>query len=624
MDQENHDERDKRTRPATGSLALIPDHRHSERPSGARWSWLRQPRAQWRRSLQWRTALLVGVLSLAGSGLVAVFFTQQISNALVNARFEQVEADANRALSDVRETFSSAGGDEQATDMMVSQTLRSLEGDTTAPGRHFLFVPMPDTESADVGTVSSPRMSPGVIPDDLERAVAEGNGVYYASVGLPDGEGQSPGVAFGTQIILPPGSAYALYLVYDLSDVQQSLGSVMQVLMLFGVVFVLLNAVVSALVMRLVVQSVTQASRAAETLSRGNLEVRMPVHGEDEVARLGTSFNRMADHIQDQITQLAHLSQMQQRFVSDVSHELRTPLTTVRMAADVLYGSREDFDPVNRRSTELLYHQVDRFQAMLADLLEITRFDAGAAQLALEDTDLFELCTDVILTSQPLADQAGVAVFVVPQGEGFSAVVDPRRIERIVRNLVNNAIEHAEGEPVDVVLGGDEEVVSVAVVDHGIGMSEEQVERVFDRFWRADPARNRTTGGSGLGLSIATEDTRIHGGILSAWGRLGEGSCFLLTLPRSQPADGAAHTPETMASHDALPLPPDYDLHQRRTAQDPQRPLGPVAVEGLDEIAPEPGRTGSGDWAMDRVQEQALDATPLRPSTDDPEQEPGT
>ena len=202
------------------------------------------------------------------------------------------------------------------------------------------------------------------------------------------------------------GASYALYLVYDLSDVQQFLDSVLGVLLLFGSGFLVVNALVAWWASRSVVRPVQQAATAAESISGGNLAVRMPVRGEDEMARLGTSFNRMADNIQEQITQLAQLSRMQQQFVSDVSHELRTPLTTVRMAADVLYGSREDFDPVNRRSTELLYHQVDRFQTMLADLLEITRFDAGAAQLAVEDTDLLELARDVVLTAQPLAEQA--------------------------------------------------------------------------------------------------------------------------------------------------------------------------------------------------------------------------
>ena len=149
------------------------------------------------------------------------------------------------------------------------------------------------------------------------------------------------------------------------------------------------------------------------------------------------------------------------------------------------------------------------------------------------------------------------------RADGHVAHVDPRRIERILRNLVNNAIEHAEGRPVDVLVAADEGAVTFAVVDHGIGMSPEQVQRVFDRFWRADPSRTRTTGGSGLGLAIATEDTRLHGGRLEAWGELGEGSTFMVTLPRApRPAVQGAEAPEPIG-RSVLPIPPRYSTADR-------------------------------------------------------------
>ena len=567
--------------------------------------WHRRLRRRWTGSLQLRTAVVAGLLTLVASLAVAGLLTHQVAQALFDARHAQIEAEARRGLSLVQDTFASAAStDEQTTDALVSQTMRALEGDTgTTIRRRFHLEPLPGSGATYVGTVSSQGLDPDVIPEDLREAVASGPGVFDASVALPNGGGATrPGLVFATQVVLPPGASYALYLVYDLSDVQQSLDSVLGVLLLFGSGFLVVNALVAWWASRSVVRPVQQAATAAESISGGNLAVRMPVRGEDEMARLGTSFNRMADNIQEQITQLAQLSRMQQQFVSDVSHELRTPLTTVRMAADVLYGSREDFDPVNRRSTELLYHQVDRFQTMLADLLEITRFDAGAAQLAVEDTDLLELARDVVLTAQPLAEQAGVPVYLVPfraeDDAGHQASVDPRRIERILRNLVNNAIEHAEGAPVDVLVASDAEVVSVAVVDRGIGMTPEQVQRVFDRFWRADPSRKRTTGGSGLGLAIATEDTRLHGGRLEAWGELGVGSVFMVTVPRIRTAgEGGEPAPVRRA---ALPIPPEYDLADRRLAADLH---APVPVDHQEKPAP---RADLPPGAVDRAREQEL------------------
>lgn len=567
--------------------------------------WWRRLRHRWAGSLQLRTAVVAGLLTLVASLVIAGLLTHQVAQALFDARHAQIEAEARRGLSLVQDTFASAAStDEQTTDALVSQTMRALEGDTgTTIRRRFHLEPLPGSGATYVGTVSSQGLDPDVIPEALQEAVASGPGVFDASVALPEGDGSTrPGLVFGTQVVLPPGASYALFLVYDLSDVQQSLDSVLGVLLIFGSGFLVVNALVAWWASRSVVRPVQQAALAAESISGGNLAVRMPVRGEDEMASLGTSFNRMADSIQEQITQLAQLSRMQQQFVSDVSHELRTPLTTVRMAADVLYGSREDFDPVSRRSTELLYHQVDRFQTMLADLLEITRFDAGAAQLAAEDTDLLELARDVVLTAQPLADQAGVPVYLVPlgaeDGPGHQASVDPRRIERILRNLVNNAIEHAEGAPVDVVVASDAEVVSVAVVDRGIGMTPEQVQRVFDRFWRADPSRKRTTGGSGLGLAIATEDTRLHGGRLEAWGELGVGSVFMVTVPRLRPAGEDAEPAPVRRT--ALAIPPEYDRADRRLATDLHTPV-PV------DLQEKPGPAAAPAAAPpERVHEQEL------------------
>jgi two-component system, OmpR family, sensor histidine kinase MtrB len=214
-----------------------------------------------------------------------------------------------------------------------------------------------------------------------------------------------------------------------------------------------------------------------------------------------------------------------------VSHELRTPLTTVRMAAEVLYDAREDFDPINRRSAELLYNQVGRFQALLADLLEISRFDAGAATLDAEPADIVQLVSHVMEGVAPVAAEYGSGLTLNAPAGSIIVEMDDRRIDRILRNLILNALEHGEGRPVNISVAANDSAVAVAVRDHGIGMTPAEAARVFDRFWRADPARARTTGGSGLGLSIAAEDTKLHNGWLQAWGSKGEGSNFRLTLP---------------------------------------------------------------------------------------------
>ncbi|MDR2702850.1 MAG: HAMP domain-containing histidine kinase, partial [Cellulomonadaceae bacterium] len=298
---------------------------------------------------------------------------------------------------------------------------------------------------------------------------------------------------------------------------------------------VILGAV-GALTFLVTRQAVTPIQRAAATASRlaqGNLEERMPVRGQDEMTVLARSFNDMAASLETQIEQLEKLSVAQRRFVSDVSHELRTPLTTISMASELIYDSRAQLDAGSARSAELLQSQIDRFEVLLADLLEISRFDAGAASLETEEVDVVALVHKVVQDAEPLAHKKAVNVNIIPLSGPCTARVDNRRIERILRNLVSNAIDHAEGKPVHVVISGDSAALAVVVRDHGVGLSKEQATHVFDRFWRADPSRARTTGGTGLGLSISQEDARLHAGNLDVWGVLGMGTSFRLVLPRT-------------------------------------------------------------------------------------------
>jgi two-component system sensor histidine kinase MtrB len=259
----------------------------------------------------------------------------------------------------------------------------------------------------------------------------------------------------------------------------------------------------------------------------------------------------MAASLQRQIRQLEELSRVQRQFVSDVSHELRTPLTTVRMAADVLHEARGAFDPAVSRSAELLQAQLDRFEALLADLLEISRHDARAVILDAESMDIRALVDHVVNATEPLMHRRGSTVHVESPSVPAVAEVDGRRVERILRNLLVNAVEHGEGRDIDVAVASDDDAVAVTVRDHGVGLRPDEAALVFNRFWRGDPARARTTGGTGLGLSIAIEDARLHGGWLQAWGEPGRGALFRLTLP-GRAGDTLHSSPLPLVPTDAL------------------------------------------------------------------------
>ena len=312
-----------------------------------------------------------------------------------------------------------------------------------------------------------------------------------------------------------------------------------QWLLLGGGCLILLFAGIAWLVTRQIVQPVRHTANIAEMLAAGRLQERLAIRGTDELATLGISFNKMADSLQRQIRELEDLSRVQRRFVSDVSHELRTPLTTVRMAADVLHAARADFPPAVARSAELLQHELDRFEALLVDLLEISRHDARAAVLEADSVDVTDLVASLVDLSRNHAERTGCTLVTDLPEAPVLAEVDARRIQRVVRNLVNNALEHGERQPVLVTVRADADAVAISVRDHGVGLRPGESTLVFNRFWRADAARARSSGGTGLGLAIALEDARLARRLAAGVGRTRPG-CQLPADPAASGRRGAA------------------------------------------------------------------------------------
>jgi two-component system sensor histidine kinase MtrB len=488
---------------------------------------------RWSASLRLRvvtTTVVVGALAVVGLGW---YLTTQIRSGMFNERVDQMLADAAERTATAQEsldyaTATTAPEVQQLANDLVVSLQRAGSG---AVGTLLLRSPSELSQVVINDPVTDPALI-GIISPELRTAVQREGGQQWQSVAVPSGGTAVPGIAVGSPVTLRSAGAYELYLVYSLAPEDGTLVFVQRTLAVGAVALLALLAAMTWYLTRKVLAPVRQAAITAERLSDGRLSERMPVRGHDELATLGRSFNEMAESLQDQIHRMEELSHLQQRFVSDVSHELRTPLTTIRMAGDVIYGEREEFSPAVARSAELLAAQLDRFDSLLADLLEISRFDAGAAVLDAEAWDLRRIVEGVLEHSAHLAEAKGSTVVTHLPDRPCTADVDPRRVERILRNLVVNAIEHGEGRPIDVEVAVDPKAVAVVVRDHGVGMTVQEAQHVFDRFWRADPARARTTGGSGLGLAIALEDARLHGGWLQAWGRPGEGASFRLTLPR--------------------------------------------------------------------------------------------
>jgi two-component system sensor histidine kinase MtrB len=508
------------------------------------WRWWREvkevlavPGQLWRESLLTRTVAVTAVLSGVAVTVIGGYMSLTIQSSLFGSRLDQVVAESVRTSTQIQALFDNsvtpAGTIDVETANSSAQTaIRTNQSVPGSGGFAILRTPGQITPQTMTSTSTS-GLDLSVLSDQLrQQVVQEPDSLHRQSVGLSVGNQVVPAVVTGSVIQVPTAGQYELYLVYDFSDVQSTLTLVQQTLVLGSISLVMIITLVTWLVVRLAIRPVKVAANTAERLAAGFLEERIDEGGEDVIAVLARSFNKMADSMQNQIVRLGKLSRLQQRFVSDVSHELRTPLTTIRLAANVLSEKRDQLDPESARSLELLETQIERFEVMLTDLLEMSRYDAGAVEIDRDHVNVVELVQECLDQLAPLADRKGSPLLLEVLGGYGEVDADARRLRRIMLNFVGNAIDHGESKPIVTFVDSNKDCVAIAVRDWGVGMTEQQVARVFDRFWRGDPSRQRTTGGTGLGLAIAQEDALAHGGAIDVWSTPDGGTCFRVTLPR--------------------------------------------------------------------------------------------
>ncbi|PXW31014.1 UNVERIFIED_CONTAM: two-component system sensor histidine kinase MtrB [Williamsia faeni] len=494
----------------------------------------------WRRSLQLRVVVstlvlsfvVVLILAFVVVLILAFVLTSQITDRLLDLKLQAATEQLERTRLAVERDLT--GADADASLLNRLRQTRSILTDTGIDSGE---------SSGSVGTFDTVLLVPssgptgptgvgsiGEIPENLRSMVQGGQIAYrYSSVTGSNGQ-QIPALIIGspTNTDIP---GLELYLVFPLTNEESTVSLVRGTIFTGFLVLLGLLAAIAILVSRQVVIPVRSASRIAVRFADGRLNERMPVRGEDDMARLAMSFNDMAESLSKQISHLEEFGGLQRQFTSDVSHELRTPLTTVRMAADVLYESRDDLEPVLKRSVELLDMELERFETLLGELLEISRHDAGVAELSADRLNMTIPIDAAVKTVRHLAEETNTELILDLPDDPIIAEVDPRRVERILRNLLANAIDHGDQQPVTLTMRTDGDAVAITVRDRGIGLRPGEEKLVFNRFWRSDPSRFRRSGGTGLGLAISVEDARLHQGRLEAWGEPGNGACFRLTLP---------------------------------------------------------------------------------------------
>jgi two-component system sensor histidine kinase MtrB len=490
-----------------------------------------------RNSLAFKVIVLTATISLGVVWVTGSALNSRLAEGIkqVNLNSALVEARSTIFTAEYRLLFAEKENDQQIQNIIDDVVSSATTFTSSENAREVVFLSSPGSASSKNYETASNFLEPSTIPNSLRAKVQASVTPISQYTQMKYVEVQNiPGLAVGQKITIPKAGEYEMYLVFSLVNEKETLDLISRSLLFAGILLLFLITLITWLVVRQVLKPVRNAAQIATEFTAGDFRKRMQVTSQDEISILGHAFNEMAESIEKQIARLENLSQVQQRFVSDVSHELRTPLTTLRMASEVINSSKTSFDPTVSRSAELLLAQLDRFERLLEDLLEISRFDAEVAQLEAVDFDIVALTKRCVEDLALVAKQRKTVIYVNSKESTILLRADIRRIERILRNLLSNAIDHAEEIQINVNIQASENDVAVSVRDFGVGLDENSLLRVFDRFWRADPSRARTRGGTGLGLSIALEDARLHNGELEAWGRPGRGAHFVLTLPRKQ------------------------------------------------------------------------------------------
>ncbi|NKY86034.1 HAMP domain-containing protein [Nocardia veterana] len=574
----------------------------------------------WRRSLQLRVVVSTLTLSLIVITILGVVLTSQITDRLLDAKVNAAVEEMGRARNTVEAQLTGVS-DSSTQAVRLQEAVRGLSSggsNSSSGGAGTYNVALAMVGDGQQEVTAGPLLE---VPAELRRFVQQNQVSYqFATITDPDGY-HGPVLIIGSPSSEVP--TLEVYLIFPLNNEQRSLSLMRGTMLIGGVVLLVLLAAITALVTRQVVLPIRSAARIASRFADGRLKERMLVRGEDDMARLAMSFNEMAESLSNQITQLEEFGNLQRRFTSDVSHELRTPLTTVRMAADLIHGSSDELDPALARSAELLVTELDRFEGLLNDLLEISRHDAGVAELQIESLDVRMCARAAVSTVRHLAKESGCELVVDLPEEPLVAEVDPRRVERVLRNLLANAIDHSEGKPVLIRMRGDVDANAVAMVvrDQGVGLRPGEEKLVFNRFWRSDPSRMRRSGGTGLGLSISVEDANLHDGRLEAWGEPGVGASFRLTLP-------------LVRGRKLGPSPLSLEPPKRRLAElppepaDPAGPADPGDPAGPDgpTVAPSSPGTVEADTTEEGSAEARRSADAVdgpRPDAEQPAERPG-
>jgi signal transduction histidine kinase len=451
--------------------------------------------------LRTKVTLFFGLIALIATVTLTVVTYAFARSSLLEQRSEVARQQAVLNAQRVRDQL--RGGTDGFADFF--NTIRTERGG-------FAAVVLSDDGKASTNN----RFSYESFPDDLRQAVGVGvSGVqrfeldddHYVGVGIR---------------IADVDAGY--YEAFQLGPTERSLRTIVVALVIGSAITVLLATGVGWWTSRRLLRPLGRITDAAGEIAAGDLDTRVAREGDPDLDRLADSFNDMADAVQARIEREA-------RFASDVSHELRSPITALAAAAEVINGRRGELPDRTQQALDVVVGQVRRFDAMVIDLLELSRIDAGATDIHTEEVDIGALCARVAARNGFADLRIDISGHAHSNGNGgpLTAVVDKLRFERILANLLENALHHGGGPLRISIERTDGPFLLVAVEDGGPGVARGERVRIFERFARGSAARHRI--GTGLGLALVAEHATAQGGEAWAEDRPGGGARFVVRIP---------------------------------------------------------------------------------------------
>jgi len=352
-----------------------------------------------------------------------------------------------------------------------------------------------------------------------ENALTGSSRADYMDVAVPISAGDGSG-------------GYVVYIIDNKQTVQNLIAQIFRIMLEAVLIGFFISVAISLIISRTLLSPIRGMTKAAEEMADGDFSRKIRVESGDEIGILAKTFNDMASQIETMLEELKKAEKLRREFVANVSHELRTPLTSIRTYAETISDNQGIPQETEEEFLRVIINESDRMTKIVQDLLELSRFDSGTSELNIEEFSLEQAVWDVYAAIALEAKKRNHVLNLELEWKLPRIKGDRARIEQVLMNIITNALKYTpDGGTINIFSGSSGDAVWVKIEDTGMGIPQEDLGRVFDRFYRVDKARTRESGGTGLGLAIAKEIISKHGGDIIIDSVQGEGTTVTLTLP---------------------------------------------------------------------------------------------